>query len=203
METGYDHIKLGRSLIHFVYPPAVLPEISGFKDGLKGAGLAKLYELLERCAQLKFQKEVGWQFVVDNTEIGSLEEDFFATLTFCEYSEYYIIQKWVNYWLGLWYKVTVRPLPKKLNLRLGKVDEEDIARAKQNPIQDHFPGKLRKFGLRLVGLCPLHQEKTPSFNIYTQTNTFHCFGCQATGDSISFVQQTQNLSFPEAVRSLI
>ena len=52
------------------------------------------------------------------------------------------------------------------------------------------------------GLCPFHGEKTPSFTVSEDKGFFHCFGCQASGDVIDFVQRTENLSFREAVESL-
>jgi hypothetical protein len=62
--------------------------------------------------------------------------------------------------------------------------------------------RLRKVGNKLAGLCPLHEDKRPSFYIYPDTNTFHCFGCQANGDVITLVQLLNNLSFKEALNLL-
>lgn len=62
--------------------------------------------------------------------------------------------------------------------------------------------QLRKRGNDLVGLCPFHGEKTPSFHVHPDRGFFKCFGCGAGGDVIKFVQQLENLSFPEAARSL-
>ena len=54
----------------------------------------------------------------------------------------------------------------------------------------------------MVGLCPFHGEKTPSFNIYTETDSFYCFGCGAAGDVISFIMKIDNLDYVEAVKYL-
>jgi len=62
--------------------------------------------------------------------------------------------------------------------------------------------RLRKVGNKLTGLCPLHEDKRPSFYIYPDTNTFHCFGCQANGDVITLVQLLNNLSFKQALNLL-
>ncbi len=62
--------------------------------------------------------------------------------------------------------------------------------------------QLKRRGRNLVGLCPFHGEKTPSFNIYTETNSFYCFGCAAAGDVISFVMKIENLDYMEAVKFL-
>jgi len=60
--------------------------------------------------------------------------------------------------------------------------------------------RLEKRGRRLVGLCPFHSEKTPSFGVSPEKQLFHCFGCQAGGDVFEFVMRVEGLTFPEAVR---
>lgn len=62
--------------------------------------------------------------------------------------------------------------------------------------------KLEKRGRSHLGLCPFHKEKTPSFHVNAEKGFFYCFGCQAKGNVIGFVQQVDGLTFPEAVRSL-
>ncbi len=62
--------------------------------------------------------------------------------------------------------------------------------------------QLRKRGNDLVGLCPFHGEKTPSFHVHPDRGFFKCFGCGQGGDAIKFVQLTENASFPEAARIL-
>ena len=52
------------------------------------------------------------------------------------------------------------------------------------------------------GLCPFHQEKTPSFNVHESKQFFHCFGCQASGDVLAFVMKVEGVSFYEALKSL-
>ena len=61
---------------------------------------------------------------------------------------------------------------------------------------------LRKRGNDLVGLCPFHSEKTPSFHVHPDKGFFKCFGCGAGGDVITFVSKLENLAFPDAVRML-
>ena len=61
---------------------------------------------------------------------------------------------------------------------------------------------LRRSGRNLVGLCPFHGEKTPSFNVYPDNGSFYCFGCHVGGDVISFVRKIEKLDYLEAVRFL-
>ena len=74
----------------------------------------------------------------------------------------------------------------------------------RNPIEEVASAyvNLKRRGKNLVGLCPFHNEKTGSFNIYPGNNSFYCFGCNKGGDVISFVMGVENLDFPEAVRWL-
>lgn len=62
--------------------------------------------------------------------------------------------------------------------------------------------RLRKAGRRLVGLCPFHQEKTPSFTVDPEKGLWHCFGCKAGGDLFRFVEMTEKVPFAEAVELL-
>ncbi len=62
--------------------------------------------------------------------------------------------------------------------------------------------KLERRGRNLIGLCPFHKEKSPSFNVNEERGFYHCFGCKASGDVFKFVQETEGLNFMEAVRSL-
>ncbi len=62
--------------------------------------------------------------------------------------------------------------------------------------------RLARRGRELLGLCPFHKEKTPSFTVNEDKGFFHCFGCGAHGDVIGFVMRDEGLSFPEAVERL-
>jgi len=61
---------------------------------------------------------------------------------------------------------------------------------------------LRRTGNRHVGLCPFHQEKTPSFQVDADNQLYHCFGCGCGGDVLNFVMKHQNLTFTDAVKYL-
>ncbi len=62
--------------------------------------------------------------------------------------------------------------------------------------------RLRRAGRNFVGLCPFHNEKTPSFSVNAERGFYHCFGCGAGGTVFNFMMKIEGLSFPEAIRSL-
>ncbi|MEP3247283.1 MAG: DNA primase [Sneathiella sp.] len=62
--------------------------------------------------------------------------------------------------------------------------------------------KLTKKGREYSGLCPFHNEKTPSFTVNEDKGFYHCFGCGAHGDQVEFLKQTEGVSFPEAIERL-
>ena len=74
-----------------------------------------------------------------------------------------------------------------------KIDIEQV-------ISSHI--NLKRRGKNLVGLCPFHNEKTPSFTVYPESRSFYCFGCGAGGDVISFVRRMDNLDYVEAVKAV-
>lgn len=61
---------------------------------------------------------------------------------------------------------------------------------------------LRKRGSTSIGLCPFHNEKTPSFTVYNETQSFYCFGCGAGGDAVTFIKNIENLDYMDAVKLL-
>jgi DNA primase len=81
---------------------------------------------------------------------------------------------------------------------MSQVDQVRVAADIVKIVGDYV--KLRKAGANYVGLCPFHQEKTPSFAVHPVKQIFHCFGCGVGGDVFKFVMQIENVSFPEALR---
>ena len=63
--------------------------------------------------------------------------------------------------------------------------------------------ELKKRGKNLVGLCPFHNEKTPSFTVYPENGSFYCFGCGVGGDVFSFIKLIENLDYADAIRYLV
>ncbi|HZU71885.1 MAG TPA: DNA primase [Acidimicrobiales bacterium] len=85
------------------------------------------------------------------------------------------------------------------------IADEDVARVRAATdfvalATEHIA--LRRQGQRWVGLCPFHAEKTPSFSINAEEGLYYCFGCQASGDVITFVREVEHLDFVEAVEAL-
>ena len=82
--------------------------------------------------------------------------------------------------------------------------QEKIEKAREYPIvelaQSHM--ELKASGNRFISLCPFHNEKTPSFFIYPETNTFHCFGCQESGDVIKLTMALCGVEFKDAIEML-
>lgn len=87
---------------------------------------------------------------------------------------------------------------------MGIVDE-DVERVRQSVdivklISEHT--QLKRVGRRWSGLCPFHNEKTPSFSVNSEEGLYHCFGCKKSGDAITFVRDLENLDFPGAIEHL-
>ena len=88
----------------------------------------------------------------------------------------------------------------------GRIRTEDIAEVRARVRIDEVIGEhvtLRPAGGgSLKGLCPFHDERSPSFHVTPAKGLYHCFGCQAGGDAIAFLMQLQGLTFAEAVERL-
>ena len=88
----------------------------------------------------------------------------------------------------------------------GRIRDEDIAVVRERSPIDEVVGEYLQLrnagGGSLKGLCPFHDEKTPSFNVTPARGLWYCFSCAEGGDVIKFVEKIDNLSFPEAVERL-
>jgi DNA primase len=88
---------------------------------------------------------------------------------------------------------------------LGRIAEETIQEIRDRVDIVGLIGRvvsLKKAGSNFKGLCPFHNEKTPSFNVRPDRGSYYCFGCQKGGNAITFLMEMENLTFPEAVRAL-
>ena len=88
-----------------------------------------------------------------------------------------------------------------LSMITQKTIHEIIETAKIEEVVGDFVS-LKKRGVNLLGLCPFHNEKTPSFNVNPTRNIYKCFGCGKGGDPVSFLMEHDNLTYPEALRYL-
>src|SRR5580704_7057740 len=85
------------------------------------------------------------------------------------------------------------------------IPDEDVAKVRGATDIEALIGEhtaLKPSGRRLVGLCPFHSEKSPSFSVNREEGLYYCFGCQASGDVISFVRRIEGCDFVEAVERL-
>jgi DNA primase len=83
--------------------------------------------------------------------------------------------------------------------------DDDVARVRDATDLVALAGEhiaLKRVGRRFMGLCPFHTEKTPSFSINPELGVYMCFGCQKSGDAITFIRETEHLDFVEAVERL-
>jgi DNA primase len=87
-------------------------------------------------------------------------------------------------------------------MRIADDTIEEVRRASEivDVISQYL--QLRKRGKNYLGLCPFHQEKTPSFNVSPEKQMYHCFGCGVGGNVFTFVMEHEKVSFVEAVRTL-
>ncbi len=88
---------------------------------------------------------------------------------------------------------------------MSRINEETVREIRERcdiveVISSYLP--LKRSGANYQGLCPFHQEKSPSFNVNAPRQIFHCFGCGVGGNVFSFVMRMEGLSFPEAVKRL-
>src|SRR5947209_9982483 len=97
---------------------------------------------------------------------------------------------------------STRVLKERQRLRISARSIEEV-REKANIVEvaSEFTA-LRRQGTNLVGLCPYHSEKTPSFSVSPEKNFYHCFGCKKGGDAIKLVTELKSFSFVEAVSYL-
>ena len=88
---------------------------------------------------------------------------------------------------------------------MGRIGDEIIQQVRDRVDIVELVGRfvsLKRSGRSYKGLCPFHDEKTPSFNVNSDRQSFYCFGCQEGGSAFTFLMKVEGLSFPEAVRSL-
>lgn len=201
---GNDWFFIGKtSTKYYQYPPHQIEDevITGFSDTLNEIIPEKLKELIERQDFLvktrhdKLEKLESLKL----TEWGIF---IWINLLELEFSEYDVLQKWLKYWLRLAEK-SGNNVYNQEKIAQGGITEEDVAQAKEVPLESIYEENLKRVGSRFVARCPFHKENTPSFTIFTNTNNFYCFGCHTWGDSIDLYMQINQCDFPTAVRGLL
>jgi|TARA_R100000789_G_C3022233_1_gene153759 hypothetical protein len=85
----------------------------------------------------------------------------------------------------------------------NNVNEAQIAQAKQVLVENFYNGKLQTHGKRAKGKCPFHPDKTASFTIYLDQNSFYCYGCNFGGSVVDYIMRQQNINFLSAVKRLL
>lgn len=174
-----------------------------FSDSLPEIIKENLESLLVRSEELQENHQLLLKAVREVTKEKSFDRWFWIFYANLEFSEIFLVEKWVRYWIRLYEQLPGNEAASESKkYQANHLTDEEIQRAEQFPLEELYEGKLRKFGSRYRGLCPFHEEKTPSFFIFPD-NRYHCFGCNAHGNPISFLMKKQHLSFPDAVRRLL
>lgn len=185
---GLDHVIFGRYLVHYNYPQKpTAKEIKSFDpEVLAEISREKLLELVKRTEIIDYLQQDRMKGLNDD-----LRKQIYI---FQAEEEKLFLKKWYYYW-GQFLLIS---RPKKTT----GLTQSDIERAKAYSIENLFSGKLRRSGKSLMGLCPFHKERTPSFSINIHTNYFTCYGCQEHGDSIDFYMKLNEVDFQTAVKEL-
>jgi len=181
-------------------------DLSPFEDGLNDIIHTKISEIMAYMDRLDERKQMWMEAITRTKKRGELDAFsvyFWSFWVELEYGNYYICQKWLQYWLGLFEKNSGKKFEATTETKSRLEAEAEVQRAKQVPIENFYQGKLRGAGARQMGLCPFHEESSPSFFIFTNTNTFHCFGCAAGNDVIDFIMKLKKLTFSQAVQFLL
>jgi len=160
----------------------------------------KVKELEEDCIKIKQEIRNKLAYLKKNVKNKEEVEILRVFIAHSSVKELIETEKQIKYLKRL------KTIKEGRKIRRGNsVTKDEIERAKEKSlisIASEFT-KLRRCGKDFVGLCPLHQERTPSFHINEQTNTYRCFGaCQKHGDVINFIMEKFNLPFVEAVKLL-
>jgi len=195
--AGFDWIKEGKVFNHFKYPPLSNDDFEPFKENLKPIIETKLEECLNRQNELLVEHK---RLIGKIIQTKSKEKWFLQEYEAAVFSEYYIIHKWIAYWLTLYGKIT----DQKMDIfKYAKFEQFEIDQAKEFPFEQLVGVEFRKIGNKWFTKCPFHKENTASFCIFPN-NRAKCFGgCGWSGDTIKFLMDSKGLKFYEAVRELL
>jgi hypothetical protein len=190
-----DYIKQGKYFFHYQYPPALNKEdIFIFQDGLMEIADTKLKDCWRRYKWLKTVESIYDEIYIEHKDCSQWTKDLILIFKTTELVEIHYLKKWIKYW----YLITKFLQPQADTFESWTITVE---KARSYSLESLYTGQLKRCGNRLVGLCPFHQEKTPSFYIF-ESNHFKCFGCGKFGDSIDFYMELKGCGFAEAVKEM-
>ncbi len=191
-----------------IAPPRVSQDfdMEPFADGLEEIIPEKIQEIVMEMDALE-DRLLMWQEAVTNLkkkrEIDEFGSYFWLLWAELEFADYDVYKKWLNYWLDIDSKIPRKTPRRQFVKKDFALDNQlQLERAKERPIENYYSGDLRGAGSRLNGKCPFHDERTPSFFIFTNDNHYHCFSCNKHGDVIDFIMKTRGFTFVEAVQFL-
>lgn len=147
------------------------------------------------------ESEISLKMTKLNTSIEEQQLDDFSEYFHKEIVSQFIgdelrrVQKQIRYLKAL--RRAYLPFKK----HTGRINDQMIQEARDTDIEEvaSYHLELKRSGQNFVSLCPFHNEKTPSFYLFTKNNRFKCFGCGASGDPISLVMQLHNLDFVNSI----
>lgn len=194
---------------------AELRKLESETDWVEIIGEAETVQVIKE-KQVEFAEQIGdltalWKLdlqFLDEQNVTGFDRYFFETLYQCRYApQIQQIIKRAQQLIRLYTKHRELKYPSQFvdDYQINVTDTQ-IEKAKEVPLNGLFEdrgGKLIQAGQNYKTLCPFHLEKTPSCTIYTESNNYHCFGCSAHGDSITFTMKTKGLNFPDSVRLLV
>lgn len=201
---GLDHVKVGKNSFSWVEPPKYDLETLKWGSGVKEVAEIKLNELLDRYDFVKNRYERNASLIhITYDHLNDFTSEFFLTFEAYSATESVYIKKWLKYWKRVYEAVGEDKLIPEEIYEDKRFTDYQLDQAREVPIEGMYEGSLRTIYGKAVGLCPFHEEGTPSFTIFTNENKFHCFGCQAHGDAIDFWMKTRNVDFVQAVKDLL
>lgn len=201
-KTLLDHVRYGTTAFYYVNPPMYHKD--DFKHGkeLKEVCEIKLTDLLDRYDFVESRYNNNIKIVHKLFDgVGGFTLEFWLMWEAQAVSEIIYINKWLKYWKQLYETVSDEKLIEYEET--NHFTQDQIDHVKEIPIETYYQGELKSSGGKQVGLCPFHEENTPSFTIFEEENVYHCFGCQVHGDVIDFYMRTHDLEFIEAVKEML
>lgn len=188
---------------------AELARLEAETDWFDIIGEAELIQVIKE-KQIEFRQEIVeykklWERDLDRLDkhgLTGFDRYFYETLYGAIYTpKIESVANRAKHLLNLYRKHLQKRLPNYFDddTSLTPTRIEMAKKVKISHLFEQDGHKLIKSGKNHKTLCPFHSERTPSCTIYLESNSFHCFGCSARGDSISYIQKSKNLKFQDAV----